>query len=248
MSGRIADWLDHYLKGTAVDTGPEFSYFRDWVSYTGIATPAYADSATYPVGSPTSYYLSGSKLVTDQSQIATGKQSFITPPGGLPSSFDELDAVRSLPIPPLPLPEKDLDGTFAAFTSAPNSADVDVVGSPRLTVKVDAPTAVASQGLNPGKLVLFMKVLDVDADGKATLIRNLDRPGARARRPQGVHRDAARLRAPLRVRPLDPSGRRRRLDQLPRRAHPDPGQHRHRQRQPGADAAGRPVAGLELSK
>ena len=176
VTGRIADWLDHYLKGAAVDTGPEFSYFRDWVSYTGIATPAFADSATYPVGTPTSYYLSGSKLVTDQSQISTGKQSFLTPPGGPPSSFDELDAVRSLPIPPVPLPEKDLPGTFAAFTSAPNTADVDVVGSPRLKVKLDAPSAVAGQGLNPGKLVLFMKVLDVDANGKATLIRNLIAP------------------------------------------------------------------------
>ena len=65
VTARIADWLDHYLKGAAVDTGPEFSYFRDWVSYTGIATPAYADSPTYPVGTPKSYYLSGSKLVTD---------------------------------------------------------------------------------------------------------------------------------------------------------------------------------------
>ena len=176
VTGRIAAWLDHYLKGASVDTGPEFSYFRDWVSYTGIATPAYADSPTYPVGTPRSYFLSGSKLVTDRSQIAAGKQSFITPPGGLPSSFDELDAVRSLPIPPIPVPEKDLPGTFAAFTSAPSTANVDVVGSPKLKVKIDAPTAVATQGLNPGKLVLFMKVLDVDADGKATLIRNLVAP------------------------------------------------------------------------
>jgi ABC-2 type transport system ATP-binding protein len=176
VTGRIADWLDHYLKGAAVDTGPKFSYFRDWVSYSGVATPAYADSSKYPAGTPTPYYLSDTKLVTDQSQIATGKQSFLTPPGGLPSSFDELDAVRSLPLPPIPLPEQDLPGTFATYTTAPTTANVDVVGSPKLTLKVDAPTAVASQGLNPGKLVLFMKVLDVDSTGKATLIRNLVAP------------------------------------------------------------------------
>ena len=96
--------------------------------------------------------------------------------GGLPSSFDELDAVRQLPLPPIPLPETDLPGTFATFTSAPSTAKVDVVGSPRLKLKVDAPTAVATQGLNPGKLVLFVKVLDVDSTGKATLIRNLVAP------------------------------------------------------------------------
>ncbi len=176
VTSRIADWLDHYLKGAATDTGPEFSYFRDWVSYTGIATPAYADSATYPVGTPTPYFLSGSKLITDQSQIASGKQTFVTPPGGLPSSFDELDAVRSLPLPPVPLPETDAPGTFATFTTAPATANVDVVGSPRLKLKVDAPTAVSTQGLNPGKLVLFVKVLDVDTTGKAKLIRNLIAP------------------------------------------------------------------------
>ena len=176
VTARITNWLDHYLKGSSVSTGPEFSYFRDWVSYTGKATPAYADSPTYPVGTQKSYFLSGSKLVTSQSQIATGTQRFLTPPGGLPSSFDELDAVRQLPLPPIPLPETDLPGTFATFTAAPSTAKVDVVGSPRLKLKVDAPTAVATQGLNPGKLVLFVKVLDVDSTGKATLIRNLVAP------------------------------------------------------------------------
>lgn len=175
VTGRIADWFDHHLKNTGVDTGPEFAYFRDWVSYTGIATPAYATSATYPVGAPTSYYLSGKELVTDQGQIATAAQSFVTP-GSLPSSSDQLDAARSFPTPPITLPEKDVDGTFATFTSAPSTDDVDVVGSPELTLKVDAPSAVATQGLNPGKLVLFMKVLDVDSTGEAKLIRNLVAP------------------------------------------------------------------------
>lgn len=176
VTGRIVDWLDHYVKKTGVDTGPNFAYFRDWVSYSGIATPAYATSATYPVGAGKSYYLSGTGLVTDQAQIATGSQSFVTPAGGAPSSFDEVDAVNQLDDAPVTVPEKDADGTFATFTSAPNTADVDVVGSPRLKIKIDAPTAVGTQGLNPGKLVLFMKVLDVDADGKATLIRNLVAP------------------------------------------------------------------------
>ncbi len=176
VTGRIANWLDHYLKGTSADTGPEFSYFRDWVSYSGIATPAYADSPTYPVGSLTPYYLSNGGLVTSQSQIAAGSKTFVTPPGGAPSSFDELDALGALPIPPIPLPETDLPGTFASYTAAPNSANVDVVGSPRLTLKVDAPTGVATQGLNPGKLVLFMKVLDVDSTGNAKLVRNLVAP------------------------------------------------------------------------
>ena len=176
VTGRITDWLDHYVKKTGVDTGPQFSYFRDWVSYSGNASPAYASSSTFPIGTAKSYYLSGQNLTTDQTQIASGSQTFVTPPGGLPSSFDEADAVGALDGAPLTLPENDAPGTFATYTSAPSSTDVDVVGSPKLTLKVDAPSAVATQGLNPGKLVLFMKVLDVDSTGKATLIRNLVAP------------------------------------------------------------------------
>ena len=42
---RIKNWFDHYLKGSSVSTGPTFSYFRDWVPYTGTAAPAYASAA-----------------------------------------------------------------------------------------------------------------------------------------------------------------------------------------------------------
>lgn len=176
VTGRIADWLDRYVKKTSVDTGPQFSYFRDWISYTGNASPAYATSATYPVGTAKSYYLSGTGLATDQSQIASGSQNFVTPAGGLPSSFDEIDALNQLDEAPVTVPEQDAPGTFATYTSAPGTANVDVVGSPKLTVKISAPSAVATQGLNPGKLVLFFKVLDVDSAGKATLVRNLVAP------------------------------------------------------------------------
>ena len=176
VTGRIADWLDRYVKKTGVATGPDFAYFRDWVSYTGIATPAYASSSTYPVGTRTSYYLSGTKLSTNPNQITTGSQTFTTPGAGAPSSTDEIDAINQLDEAPVTVPEKDVDGTFATFTSEPATANTDVVGSPKLTLKVDAPSAVAGQGLNPGKLVLFVKVLDVGSDGKATLIRNLVAP------------------------------------------------------------------------
>ncbi len=40
-STRVADWFAHYLKDdTRASTGPEFSYFRPWVNYTGSAAPA----------------------------------------------------------------------------------------------------------------------------------------------------------------------------------------------------------------
>ncbi|NRQ48795.1 CocE/NonD family hydrolase [Aeromicrobium stalagmiti] len=172
VSRRAADWLDHYLKGSSVSTGPEFSYFRDWVPYTGIATPAYASTSSFPVGTSTTYRLSGSSLTTSATP-AVGTQSFVTPLAGVPTSSDPLDVVGDA----LPLPEADLPGTTASWTTGGLTTPLDVVGSPRLTLKVSSPTAALTQATGPtGQLVLFAKILDVDATGSATLVRNLVAP------------------------------------------------------------------------
>ncbi|MFI5430013.1 CocE/NonD family hydrolase [Aeromicrobium sp. UC242_57] len=173
VAKRVATWFDRYLKGKKVHTGPQFSYFRNWVKYSGIATPAYASASTYPVGKATTYYLSGTSLRATTAGIAPGKQSFLTPVAGLPTSTDPLDVIGSS----LPLPEVDLPGTFATWTGTPLTRNLDVVGSPSLRLKVDAPSTALTQGAGPnGQLVLFVKLLDVDAAGKARFIRNLVAP------------------------------------------------------------------------
>ncbi|VXC42339.1 CocE/NonD family hydrolase [Aeromicrobium sp. 9AM] len=173
VTRRVSDWLDHYLKGSSASTGPEFAYFRDWVPYTGIATPAYGSASTYPVGTATKYYLSGSALTTSSSALKVATQSFLTPIAGLPTSIDPLDVVGSA----LPLPELDLPGTAASWTTAALTKNVDVVGSPSLRLQVSSPTAALTQGLgSTGQLVVFVKVLDVDPAGKASLIHNLIAP------------------------------------------------------------------------
>jgi ABC-2 type transport system ATP-binding protein len=173
VTRRVSDWLDHYLKGSSVGTGPEFAYFRDWVPYTGIATPAYGSASTYPVGTATKYYLSGTALTTNPVGLTAGTQNFVTPVAGIPTSIDPFDVFGSS----LPLPETDLPGTTASWTTAALTKNVDVVGSPSLRLQVSSPTAALTQGLDAtGKLVVFVKVLDVDPAGKATLIRNLIAP------------------------------------------------------------------------
>ena len=50
-------WFDHYLKGLPSTPVPNFAYFRDWVTYTGNAAPAYASrgaSRSAPRGPGTS--------------------------------------------------------------------------------------------------------------------------------------------------------------------------------------------------
>lgn len=174
VAKRVLAWFGRYLKDNKKsDTGPGFSYFRDWVKYSGIATPAYATSAAYPVGTSTKYYLSGSALRTSATGIAAGTQSFLTPLAGLPTSTDPLDVIGSS----LPLPELDLPGTSASWTGPALTRNLDVVGPPTLRLKVDSPTAALTQVAGPtGQLVLFVKLLDVDAAGKAKFIRNLVAP------------------------------------------------------------------------
>ena len=173
VTRRVSDWLDHYLKGSSVSTGPEFAYFRHWIPYSGIATPAYGSASVYPVGTATKYYLSGSALTTNPLGLKVATRNFLTPVAGIPTSTDPLDAFGG----GMPLPELDVPGTTASWTTPILTGNVDVVGSPTLRLQVASPTAALTQRLGPtGQLVVFVKVLDVGPDGKATMINNLIAP------------------------------------------------------------------------
>ncbi len=171
---RATDWFDHHLKGLARDTGPLFSYFRDWVSYDGIATPAYASSSTYPMTARRTFHLSGDqRLVPDAAAATSGSQTFTTPVAGVPTSSDPVDVLGAY----LPLPEADLPGTAARWTTAPLAEPLDVVGSPTLRLKVSAPVADVSDVTGvAGALTVFVKLYDVDAQGEAELVRDLVAP------------------------------------------------------------------------
>jgi len=172
-TARISDWFDHYLKGSAVGTGPTFSYFRDWVSYTGIATPAYANAPSFPVGAAKKYYLSGTGLSTSSLGLTPGSQSFVTPVTGAPTSTDPADIVGDVK----PVSETDAPGTAVSWTSPALATKVDVVGVPTVALKVSAPTAAATQDQGPtGQLVVFVKLVDVAPDGSIKLIHNLIAP------------------------------------------------------------------------
>lgn len=171
IAKRVLDWFDHHLKRTGAPTGPNFTYFRDWVDYTGNARPAYASSKAFPVGTPTIYALSGDKTLTTGAPTS-GTARFTTPLAGLPTSIDPLDVVGDQ----VPLPEVDLPGTFAQWSTAPLTRPVDVVGQPSLDLTVSAPLANLTQGTDAGKLVLFAKIADVAPDGTTTIVRNLVAP------------------------------------------------------------------------
>jgi ABC-2 type transport system ATP-binding protein len=154
-----------------VSTGPNVAYFRDWVDYTGIATPAYATSSRFPIGSPTRLYLSGDNtLQSSTKQVRPGSQTFVTPAAGAATSLDPLDVVGSYSG-SLTGEDTDAPGTAATWTGPALGTPLDVAGSPTLTVRVSAPPAAASQAAgSAGQLVLFVKIEDVDSGGAAHLI------------------------------------------------------------------------------
>jgi ABC-2 type transport system ATP-binding protein len=171
-TARIMAWFNHYLKHQNVSTGPGFAYFRNWITYHGIATPAYATAPSYPVGTSQSWYLSGGQsLVGQAAQITGGSQSFVTPPLGVPTSTAPPDAVGGQ------VPDINLPGTYAQWTSAPLAGNVDVAGEPVLDVRLDSPTAAVTEKLGAaGDLVVFAKIYDVAPDGTASLINGLIAP------------------------------------------------------------------------
>jgi predicted acyl esterase len=172
-TARVADWFDRYLKGIHGPNHPDFAYFRDWVNYTGIATPAYGTSDSFPVGSPRSYYLSGNQLTTSPLSLGTTTQSLVTTPA--PTSTSSFDAIGSYV--KLPIPEADAPGTTAAWNSAALTSNLDVVGSPKLTLQVNSPSAAITQPTGAaGDLVLFVRMQDVAPDGTATDINTLTAP------------------------------------------------------------------------
>lgn len=176
-TGRIVRWFDHYLKDAGGSTGPEFAYFRDWITYTGNAAPAYASSPSFPVGTERVFRLSGSGDLVNGLTTKPGSQSFVTTAAGAPTGINTLDVLGGY-LGSQPVNEvTDLPGTYASWETPVLTKAVSVVGTPVARLKVSAPTAAVTQAIGEaGMLVVYVKVADVGPDGKARLIRGLEAP------------------------------------------------------------------------
>ena len=195
QGGLIGQWFDHYLKGTGPAPALDFSYFRDY-AYTGTGTAgaanepaaaaAYGEAPAFPITTTQTYHLSGTDaLVPAGSPVATGTATDTAVPMGHSSYSitDDIGVVSSYTRPSTQAPPSDDAGTFAGWTSAPLTADTDVVGMPTLDVSVASGEA---QTADPGtQLVMFAKLYDVAADGTtltlpARVISPVRVPGAAA--------------------------------------------------------------------
>ncbi|MCW3064125.1 MAG: transporter ATP-binding protein, partial [Solirubrobacterales bacterium] len=165
----VAQWFDHYLKGVAAAPSLDFTFFRDWVTYRGDATPAYGRAPSYPVGRDHDLNLSGDGTLGPVASDAS--RTFLTTAAGVPTSYTELSAFDpgSSPV--------DLPGTSVAYDSGPLASPLDVIGVPSLDVRLAAPLhSVTGQVGGAGELALFLRLEDVAPDGSVTLPHKLVAP------------------------------------------------------------------------
>jgi predicted acyl esterase len=158
------EWFDFYLRGIGDAPALDFSFLRDWIKYQGDAAPAVGTTPSYPAGADQTLFLSGAdQLVASKAGVQAGTANFAVAPGAAGSGGAALTDA----------PGADPPGTFAAYDGAPLTEDFELVGVPKLTVKLDAPSFAQSQTADPAtKLVLFVKLLDVAPDGTTKLPRN----------------------------------------------------------------------------
>ncbi len=169
----VKDWFDHYLKDAPAAPSLDFTFFRDWVTYDGDATPAYGRTAGYPVvDKPQELFLSGaSSLTGDAAAVKDGTASLLAPAAGAPTSYTETSAVDQK------TPVSDIVGTTVRFEGAPLTQDTDVIGVPSVDVRVNAPVQqVTGQFAAPAETVLFFKLYDVAPDGGITLTHRVISP------------------------------------------------------------------------
>ena len=157
----VGNWLDRLLKDRDVDPGPAFTYFRDWVPYTGVASPAYVESDAFPVGDRRSYQLSEGSLTEGASSKDAWTQTIRNAGASMHTTFGLPNLAAELPVPRVSLP-----GSAASWTTAPLTEPLDVVGSPELSI---GPTV-------SGPATVFVTVLDVAPNGVRSPIHGLVAP------------------------------------------------------------------------
>jgi ABC-2 type transport system ATP-binding protein len=164
VQSRVTHWFDRYLKDDkSADTGPAFRVTRTLGTDTGDGETRLAGvtADTYP------------GLEGDDRRIAlTGReQDFANPAGAAPPAVSALPGLGGGGLSQLSSlgvgVSLDFPGQYAAFESAPARDDLQITGSPTVTVHVKSTSDDA---------VLFAKVYDVDANGRQTLPSQLVEP------------------------------------------------------------------------
>lgn len=155
VNSRILDWWDRWLgDDVGVDTGPGFEFaLQDESSL------RYQSANAYPAFDDSVRFLSGDgRIVGETGDVAPGRESFHSPPLGLPSAYSETSAAPAS----LQLPAFDRPGQHLRWDGEPFADDTSLVGVPRLlNLALSSAT---------GEAWFFAKLYDVAPDGSTELI------------------------------------------------------------------------------
>ncbi|GAA3737912.1 alpha/beta fold hydrolase [Plantactinospora mayteni] len=155
----MAQWLEHYVKGSGETPSTSFTWSR-------IAGFDALDRGLVATGFSVTDYPGVGGTTAEPIAVAGPAQRIANPPAGNPAAISALPGTggfSSL----LDGVAGDLPGQHARFESAPLDRAVDVVGSPKVTIRAASPT---------GEAVLFVKLYDVDPNGPAALSNGLVAP------------------------------------------------------------------------
>jgi ABC-2 type transport system ATP-binding protein len=160
LQDQVGDWFDYYLRRVGADPGRGFDYqvqalFGTWRGL----PPRTVHAAAYPG-------LRGGPVQHRELILHGSAQQVYRPPGGSPAALSSLPGLNAV------LPGGaanlngvaiDLPGQTAIFRSDALTEPVQIVGAPRIQLRVAATTPLQDQA------VLFVKLYDVGPDGRRTL-------------------------------------------------------------------------------
>ncbi|MEO6867994.1 MAG: alpha/beta fold hydrolase [Gaiellales bacterium] len=157
LNEAILRWFERHLNQRAgVEVGPRFSV--ELGSGRGFAQSSELPPATSKVALPLAPEEVDDVDSRDRVRIAV-------PPAGLPAESTTLPGLGNVTALQLGFPTP--PGQHAAFLSEPASAGVEIIGAPRVTLNVASTSPDA---------VLFVRLVDVAADGRRLIPRGLVTP------------------------------------------------------------------------
>ncbi|MGH3854793.1 MAG: alpha/beta fold hydrolase [Pseudonocardiaceae bacterium] len=160
LQDQVGDWFDYHLRRVGPNPGTGFDYQVPALFGTRAAVaPRTVHAPAYPG-------LSGAPVRLRDLALHGGPQSVLRPPGGSPAALSSLAGLGTALSAGLAGVAMDLPGQTATFVTDPLTDPLQVVGAPRVRLRVAAAPIGATR---PAEAVLFVKLYDLGPDGSRTL-------------------------------------------------------------------------------
>jgi ABC-2 type transport system ATP-binding protein len=161
LQDQVGDWFDYHMRHIGTDPGTGFDYQVQALFGTRRGLPPRTvHAAAYPG-------LGGDAVQRRKLILHGPPQQVVRPPGGSPAALSSLPGLNPELGTALPGGRAlDVPGQSATFLSDPLTEPVEIVGAPRIQLRVAAIPTIAAP---TAEAVLFVKLYDRGPDGRRTL-------------------------------------------------------------------------------